>query len=69
MSGNVWEWVIKTSDKERETPDQSTAYCEDWHMLRGGAWYFHPLYLRSAYRGAKIKGVYVGFRGVIDWLE
>jgi formylglycine-generating enzyme required for sulfatase activity len=69
MSGNVWEWVINLSDNNQETPEQGTACCEDWYMLRGGAWYFHPQYLRSAYRGAKIKGVYVGFRGVIDWPE
>jgi formylglycine-generating enzyme required for sulfatase activity len=69
MSGNVWEWVSDRSDDNRETPCQSTTCREEWHMLRGGAWYFHPLYLRSAYRGTKIRGLFVGFRGVIDWPE
>jgi formylglycine-generating enzyme required for sulfatase activity len=66
MSGNVWEWVSDPHDGGRERPGQSIAGPDDRYMLRGGAWYFHPLYLRSAYRGTKIKGLFVGFRGVID---
>ncbi|MEM7704862.1 MAG: formylglycine-generating enzyme family protein [Pseudomonadota bacterium] len=56
MVGNVWEWVAdcyqpslsSTYFSEETVPEEG---CEK-RAVRGGAWDYSPLYLRSAYRGA-----------------
>ncbi|MEM1412933.1 MAG: SUMF1/EgtB/PvdO family nonheme iron enzyme, partial [Pseudomonadota bacterium] len=56
MVGNVWEWVAAGYQpainsayfSEQSVPEQG---CEK-RAVRGGAWDYGPLYLRSAYRGA-----------------
>lgn len=56
MVGNVWEWVADCYQpslssayfSEKSVPEQD---CEK-RSVRGGAWDYSPLYLRTAYRGA-----------------
>lgn len=54
MHGNVWEWVEDCyADSYANAPrDGSATTLSDCSLrvLRGGSWYFVPLYLRSAYR-------------------
>lgn len=67
MCGNVWEWVSDCyKSYPGETPFQFKQNNTERHVQRGGAWYFHPTYLRSAYRGAMIKGNFSGFRCAKD---
>jgi formylglycine-generating enzyme required for sulfatase activity len=66
MSGNIWEWVADVYAGYPGTSCECSKGNADRHVLRGGAWYFHPAYLRSAYRGTSIKGTFVGFRCVMD---
>jgi formylglycine-generating enzyme required for sulfatase activity len=66
MSGNVWEWV---SDKYKSYPEATSQIQQtgvNRYVQRGGAWYFHPTYLRSSYRGVTIKGNFAGFRCAMD---
>ncbi len=59
MHGNVWEWV-----EDRWNPSYGGAPTDgsEWtttgdpnfRILRGGAWFNAPMYLRSAYRGHAI---------------
>jgi formylglycine-generating enzyme required for sulfatase activity len=56
MHGNVWEWVQDCYRPSYEgAPGDgsaiSTGDCS-LHILRGGAWNYHPKLLRSAYRYA-----------------
>lgn len=66
MSGNVWEWVSGCYTGYPGTCCNGMRFGEERRVLRGGAWYFHPAYLRSAYRGTAIKGNFTGFRCVMD---
>ena len=69
MAGNVWEW---TCSVYRPYPYDPTDGREDGaepakkrFTLRGGAWYFQPIYLRAAYRVFNTPDYlrqYVGFR-------
>jgi formylglycine-generating enzyme required for sulfatase activity len=67
MSGNVWEWVSGCYEGYPGATYQIRASGEKRYVQRGGAWYFHPTYLRSAYRGSTIKGNFVGFRCALDY--
>jgi formylglycine-generating enzyme required for sulfatase activity len=66
MSGNVWEWTEDLYFGYEEIPSKKENTYRKRHVLRGGAWYFHPTYLRSSYRGTTIRGNFVGFRCVKD---
>lgn len=66
MSGNVWEWVSDLYESYPGASYQIRTSSGKRHVQRGGAWYFHPTYLRSAYRGSTIKGNFVGFRCALD---
>ncbi len=55
MHGNVWEWVQDVwHDNYRGAPSDGSAWVNggdhERRVLRGGAWYFGPRDLRSAYR-------------------
>ena len=56
MHGNVWEWVqdcYKPSYIDAPADGSAVAAFEcKLHILRGGAWNYHPQLLRSAYRYA-----------------
>jgi formylglycine-generating enzyme len=62
MCGNVWEWVDDYYLGYSGTTVKDRLFSREKHVHRGGAWYFHPTYLRSAYRGTSIRGCFVGFR-------
>jgi formylglycine-generating enzyme required for sulfatase activity len=58
MAGNVWEWCDSVADEG-----------EEHRILRGGSWYYHPRFTRSAYRFAKpadYRFSNVGFRVLRD---
>ncbi|ODV38027.1 hypothetical protein BFG60_2359 [Microcystis aeruginosa NIES-98] len=55
MHGNVWEWCADTwHDNYHVAPTDGSAWIENGNdnlsPLRGGSWYVHPDYCRSAYR-------------------
>ncbi len=71
MHGNVYEWCsdfydenyYKNSPINNPTGHQSGSY----RVLRGGSWFNHSDYLRSAHRGREHQGVgdsHIGFRVV-----
>lgn len=71
MHGNVYEWCsdfydenyYKNSPINNPTGPQSGSY----RVLRGGSWFNHSDYLRSAHRGREHQGVgdsHIGFRVV-----
>ncbi len=56
MVGNVWEWVAdcyqaQLSNVYFSEQQLASTGCEK-RAVRGGAWDYSPLYLRTAYRGA-----------------
>ena len=69
MHGNVYEWVEDCwNTSYAGAPSDGSAwrsgYCEQ-RVSRGGSWYVHPRYLRSAYRLNLTSGRrydFVGFR-------
>jgi formylglycine-generating enzyme required for sulfatase activity len=55
MHGNVWEWVEDSLHEDYEgAPADGTAWIAggdaSQRLLRGGSWYNHPGFLRSANR-------------------
>jgi len=55
MHGNLWEWVQgRYSDSYSGAPTDGSVWESDreqkYRVLRGGSWYSHPAYLRSAVR-------------------
>ena len=58
MAGNVWEWCNSVLEED-----------ETQRILRGGSWYYHPRFTRSAYRFSKppdYRFSNVGFRVARD---
>ena len=69
MHGNVWEWTQDCwNGSYKGAPSDGTAWLSGncgRRVLRGGSWYFNPIYLRSANRYRITTGdrsVSVGFR-------
>jgi len=54
MSGNVWEWCEDNwHDSYKNAPSDGSAWLtndNNYHILRGGSWYYYPRDCRSAYR-------------------
>jgi formylglycine-generating enzyme required for sulfatase activity len=69
MQGNAWQWTEDCyHDSYAGAPADGRAWttgdCSS-HVLRGGSWYYDPIYLRSAYRGRTLpddRNDDVGFR-------
>jgi formylglycine-generating enzyme required for sulfatase activity len=82
MSGNVWEWTRSLWGKDFDKPDFRYPYNPDdrrredlstpdsvARVLRGGAFFNYPQYVRCAYRGRynpDYRFNYVGFRVVVS---
>ncbi|MEB3212798.1 MAG: SUMF1/EgtB/PvdO family nonheme iron enzyme [Leptolyngbyaceae bacterium] len=72
MHGNVWEWCLDHWHPSYENaPDDGRAWMtggdDRYRLLRGGSWYNHPAYCRSAFRYRNVPGLlnpYNGFRVV-----
>jgi formylglycine-generating enzyme required for sulfatase activity len=71
MHGNLWEWCSGHKDDNLTAlinPKGETE--EKWRVLRGGSWFLHPYYCRSAYRCRPTTPVHPsdcsGFRCAID---
>ena len=69
MHGNVWEWCqddYKENYIDAPTDGSaSTNQSASSKLLRGGSWYFNPVYCRSAYRlgrNADRLNINIGFR-------
>ena len=53
MQGNVWEWVRDIYHQQLPggvDPLQTTSNLEPYRIIRGGAWYLGPEYVRPAFR-------------------
>ena len=59
-AGNVWEW---TCSAWRVELDDQASRCaaednQDWRVIRGGSWFYYPVWLRSSAR----HGYYTSYR-------
>jgi formylglycine-generating enzyme required for sulfatase activity len=71
MMGNVWEWVNDWYDENyySSSPQQNPTgpLAGDYHVLRGGSWYYNVSYSRSArrtYGTDHYRLIFFGFRCV-----
>lgn len=68
LAGNVWEWAASAYSEDYSKSDQSVMNADAGNgprVLRGGAWFLDPGWLRSAARdwfGPRGRNVNVGFR-------
>jgi formylglycine-generating enzyme required for sulfatase activity len=72
MVGNVWEWTEDcVHSNYNRAPTEGSAWMEanggdcSNHVVRGGSWYFTPVYSRCAYRywlSTAVRYVDLGFR-------
>jgi len=46
LAGNVWEWCVNPYDE----PGNDHPTADVSRVLRGGAWFFDPMFCRAAYR-------------------
>jgi formylglycine-generating enzyme required for sulfatase activity len=64
VHGNVWEWTEDCwNDSNQGNPGNGSARTAgdcSRRVLRGGSWYYGPLYLRAAIRGRVAAGVRIG---------
>ncbi len=72
ISGNVWEWVADSYDRDyyeySPSTDPQGPSSGSAQVLRGGSWNYYPWYCRSSYRFsyfASYTSNYVGFRLVL----
>ncbi|MGD1075752.1 MAG: SUMF1/EgtB/PvdO family nonheme iron enzyme [Thermodesulfovibrionales bacterium] len=68
MSGNVWEWVRDYYDEKyyEKSPKENPPgpLSGRWKVLRGGAWYLGPSFVRSSFRFWGLPSFRNGFFGV-----
>ncbi|MDB9413797.1 SUMF1/EgtB/PvdO family nonheme iron enzyme [Microcystis aeruginosa] len=73
MHGNVWEWCADTwHDNYDGAPTDGSAWTkngnDNYSPLRGGSWYYYPIFCRSAFRFHYLRRgsfySYLGFRVV-----
>lgn len=73
LGGNVWEWTRSLQHDDSDTPNDGKTSLEEsspsFRVLRGGAFDFNSIYVRSAYRHWSSPGDradFIGFRVVLS---
>ena len=65
MHGSVWEWCCDGYDAypTGSVTDPTGPTSGSYRVIRGGSWFFHAEYCRSAYRGRNAPTIRDGFLG------